>query len=139
MKLLTAKEILEQDDTLFEDVEVPEWKGTVRIRALTATERDEFEESITRVVVKGRGKHEQEKREIVVRGIRAKLVARAAIGETGDRLFSDAEAEKLGRKSAAAMDRLFAVAQRLAGMTDKDVEELAGKSETAPSDSSSSG
>jgi hypothetical protein len=35
---------------------------------------------------------------------------------TGNRLFEDAEITALGRKSALALDRVFAVAQRLNGI-----------------------
>jgi hypothetical protein len=35
---------------------------------------------------------------------------------TGNRLFEDAEITALGRKSARALDRVFAVAQRLNGI-----------------------
>lgn len=34
----------------------------------------------------------------------------------------------LGRKSAAALDRVFAAGQRLNGLTNQDVDELAGNS-----------
>ena len=44
--LLNKEQILNADDLTFEDVEVPEWGGTVRIRCLESTERDEFEQSL---------------------------------------------------------------------------------------------
>jgi hypothetical protein len=44
----------------------------------------------------------------------------------GQRLFSDAEAHALGKKSGAALERVSSVAMRLAGLTQDDVEELAG-------------
>src|SRR4029078_219786 len=44
--LLSADEILAVDDTRYERVPVPEWKGTVRIRSLSAEEVQEYVESI---------------------------------------------------------------------------------------------
>jgi hypothetical protein len=44
--------------------------------------------------------------------------------------------EALGKKSAAALNRVFEVAQRLSGITDDDVEELAKNSVGGPSDGS---
>ena len=44
----------------------------------------------------------------------------------GALLFSEDQVEQLSAKSAKPVDRLFAVAQRLNGMRDEDVEELAG-------------
>ena len=133
MKLLTAEEILEKDDSTFEDVDVPEWGGAVRIQALTADQRDVYEESI--IKVSGEGK--KRSRDVIMRGIRAKLVAASAVNERGERLFTVAMVDRLGKKSAAALDRLFAVAQRLSALDEEDVEKLAGKSEADPNSASS--
>ena len=46
MKELTAAEILGTEDIVEELVEVPEWKGTVRVRGLTGRERDAYEASL---------------------------------------------------------------------------------------------
>lgn len=135
MKLLNADEILDKDDSQYEDVPVPEWGGTVRVRSMTADERDAFDESITKISHNGKG----QTREIIMKGIRAKLVARSLIDDKGDRLFTDAQVETLGKKNATVLDRLFAIAQRLSGLSKDDVEKLAGKSAPAPSASSSTG
>jgi hypothetical protein len=135
VKLLNAAEILERDDSQFEDVSVPEWGGTVRVRSLTADERDAFDESITKISNNGRG----QTREIIMKGIRSKLVARSLIDDKGGRLFTDAQIETLGAKNANVLDRLFATAQRLSGLSKDDVEKMAGKSAPAPSSSSSTG
>lgn len=135
LKFLNAAEILAKDDAHFEDVEVPEWGGTVRIRSLTADERDAFDESITKLV--GSGKYQT--RELVMKGIRAKLVARSLINDKGERLFTDAQVEALGKKNATVLDRLFAVAQRVSALSKEEVDKMAGKSEPAPSSSSSTG
>ena len=121
MTLLSKSQILAAADLVTEDVAVPEWGGTVRVRAITAAERDAFE---TSVVGDGKGK-----RNLV--NLRARLVALAIVDEGGQRLFSDAEAEALGGKSGAAMDRVYAVAQRLSGLTEQDVKELEGNSAAA--------
>ena len=135
MKLLAAADILDKDDSHYEDVEVPEWGGTVRVRSLTADERDAFDESITKLV--GNGKYQT--REIVMKGIRAKLVARSLINDKGERLFTDAQVEALGRKNATVLDRLFSIAQRVSALSKEEVDKMAGKSEPAPSSSSSIG
>ena len=135
LKLLNADEILGKDDSQYEDVDVPEWGGTVRVRSLTADERDAFDESITKLSGNGKG----QTREIIMKGIRAKLVSRSLIDDKGDRLFTDAQVETLGKKNATVLDRLFAIAQRLSGLSKDDVEKLAGKSAPAPSASSSTG
>jgi hypothetical protein len=127
-KYLGREKILGADDLASEDVAVPEWGGVVRVRCMTGAERDRFEESI----VDQRGK----KTRVDMGNIRAKLVAATVVDEEGARIFSDRDVEALGKKSAAALNRVFEVAQRLSGITDDDVEELAKNSVGGPSDGS---
>lgn len=117
-KMLTREAILQAQDLPYEDVEVPEWRGIVRVRGLTGAERDAFEQSI----VEQRGKNTR----MNLRNIRAKLVALCCVDEQGNRIFTDDDVELLGKKSAAALNRIFEVAQRLSGLRPEDVEELAG-------------
>lgn len=110
-------------------VDVPEWGGSIYIRALTGVERDAYEAQFVRAGgAKGKGLH----------NARARLVALTAVDETGQRIFTDADVESLGRKSAMVLDRLFAVAGRLSGLTSQDVEELVGNSVSGPSAASTS-
>lgn len=117
-KLLGRDAILKAQDLPFEDVNCPEWGGVVRVRALTGAERDAFEQSI----VEQRGRDTR----MNLANLRAKLVALTVVDENGKRIFSDKDAEALGRKSAVALSRVFEVAQRLSGMRPEDVEELTG-------------
>lgn len=116
MKLLSRDMILGAVDLPSEDVDVREWGGIVRVRALTGAERDAFEASI----VEQKGK----KTTFNAANMRAKLVAMSVVDENGQRLFDDDDAQLLGKKSAAALNRVFEVAQRLSGLTQEDVEEL---------------
>ena len=56
----------------------------------------------------------------------------SAIGEDGERLFTRADAEALGKKSAAALNRCFEVSCSLSGITSDDVDELEKNSEGNP-------
>ena len=127
---LTKDAILAADDLITEDVDVPEWGGTVRVRSISGAERDAFEQAI----VTRRGKNVQTN----LSNIRAKMSALCLVDESGQRLFTDADVVALGQKSAAALDRVFGVAQRLSGLTDKDVDELAENLKTGQSDASTS-
>lgn len=126
MKLLTRDAILQAEDLPTEDIEVEEWGGAVRVRALTGAERDAFEQSI----VEQRGKSTR----VNMRNIRAKLVALTVVDGDGKRLFSDKDAELLGKKSAVALNRVFEIAQKLSGLSPEDMEELSGNSEEGQSD-----
>lgn len=125
--LLTREQIIGASDIEQEIVAVPEWGGSVIVRTLLGSERDQLEESI---VV-------DEKRRTFA-DIRAKYAALSIIDEKGNRLFSFEDVAALSKKSAKALDRVFAVCQRLSGITKKDVEELAGNSKGAQSGASTS-
>lgn len=109
--LLSAAAILSAEDLPHEDVAVPEWGGTVRIRTMMSKTRDEFESWL----LANRGRHEN---------VRGHLVALCAVDAEGQRLFTIEQAAALGEKSAKAMDRLFDVAQRLNGMGEADIKAL---------------
>lgn len=119
-----ADYILGIEDLPVEIIDVPEWKCRLRVRGMSGIERDAFEASCVTTV--GEGKKKKTKADTT--NIRAKVVARCAINAKGERLFSDAHVEALGKKSGAALNRVWEVAGRLSGMTDEDVEELAGNS-----------
>ena len=121
---LSKEAILGAQDIVTERVEVPEWSGYCLVRGMTGTERDSFEESIIEFEDHKKGKGTQRTAKTKFANIRAKLVARSVVDEDGKRVFTDAEAEKLGAKSGAVLDRLFDVARRLSGMSEQDVEEL---------------
>lgn len=116
-KFLSREAILAASDLTTIEVEVPEWNGIVLVRALTGRERDEFEASI----LERRGK----RMEPNVANIRAKLVVKCCVGEDGQRLFTDQDANALGEHSAAAVNRIYEAASKLSGLTDEDVEDLA--------------
>lgn len=117
-ELLTKEQILNADDLPKELVSVPEWGGDVYVRTLSGSERDAFEAGTIR-----QGKGSQT---VNLLNLRARLVSLSMCDEQGTRLFGDADMVALGTKSAAALDRVFAVAQRLSKLSDADVEELEG-------------
>lgn len=127
---LTRDEILSADVLASERVKVPEWGGEVMVRELTGAERDDWESSI--VSTDGRNV------KVNSANLRAKLVAMSVVDEDGKRMFSDKDASKLGRLSAAALDRVVDVAKRLSRIADGDVEELGNGSGTTRSGDSAS-
>ena len=125
MTLLSKTAILCANDLQTEDVDVPEWGGAVRVRSFTGRERDAFEASM----VRGEGKD----RNVYMWIISAGLVGLSLMVEGGQRLFTDDEVDLLGAKSGAALDRVFAIAQKLNGLSGADVEELTKNSSGVPS------
>lgn len=121
METLTAAgvaAVLGQVDLERETVDVPEWGVRVQVRGMTAAERDAFEQSTFEM----RGKNVK----LNLANARARLVAVCCVDDEGRRLFADGDVAALGQKSGKALDRLYAVAQRLSGLRKEDLEELAG-------------
>ena len=116
---LTKEQILEAQDIQREEVEVPEWGGTVYVKALTAAERDQYESTIIEFGMDGKP------RKMRLDKIRTLLAAMTICDEDGARIFKDSEIAAIGGKSAAALERVIEVAQRLSGISQNDVEELA--------------
>jgi hypothetical protein len=52
------------------------------------------------------------------------LLVRCLADENGNRIFSDEEFEALGSKSAKVIDKLFAIAQKVNGIGQEDVDDL---------------
>lgn len=115
MALLTKEAILAASDLRFETVAVPEWGGEVRIRAWNGTARDEYEQSLVL---------DRDEKSKNIRNVRARIVAFSVVGEDGELLFSAADIEALGKKSAKALDRVFEKVQKLNALSDQDVEAL---------------
>jgi hypothetical protein len=131
MALLGREGILNANDMKTEDVPVPEWGGEVRIRTLTGTERDEFEASMVEMKKDGSAKRN-------VENVRARLLILCIINERGEQMFNRADIKLLGRKSAAALDRVANACNKLNAFSEEDIEELAENFDSAPSEDSTS-
>lgn len=128
MSLLNREVILAIQDVADETITVPEWGGDVRVRAMTADARDAFEQDAYIAA--------REKKPLT--SLRARMVARCVIDEQGNLLFTDADVEALGKKSASALDRIYDVVLRMNAMRQSDIEDLEKNSAAAPGGASSS-
>lgn len=131
---LDRASILAANDLPTEVVEVPEWGGSVLVRGLTGVERDSYDAQSWRERELAQGDTGA-----ILSNFRARLVARAIVDASGNRLFSDNDAVALGRKSAAALERVHDVVQRLSGMDAEEVDKLAADLKAGPSAASGSG
>lgn len=91
----------------------------------TARERDAFEATL----VTGTGK----KAQLSTDNVRARMLVRWVSDADGTRLFGDNEADAMGELGAKTVDAIYRAIQRESGITDDDVEELAGNSGAARS------
>lgn len=116
---LTREDILQAQDLPVETVDVPEWGGTVRVRAMNAEEALQYSKLKVERDEKGVPTGANEKL------FMAALVALSVVDEIGNRLFTVGDAEALAEKNGAAVSRLFEAANRLskANPTPQDMEE----------------
>ncbi len=119
MAVLNRSQLIQKRDLARESVAVPELGGEVLVRELTAKERDEFDVSS----IKRNGK----KIEQNLANLRARLCVKAVIDEQGEPLLTEADAAALGDQPGSIIDRIYAVAARLSGITKDDEKELAEK------------
>lgn len=119
---LTAGEILALDDLTTEEVEVPEWGCTVRVRTMRAIERERFDMWLA-----------ENRIEATDRRAYPTLVALTAIDERGEPLFARESIEALAQKNGAAVQRVFAASMHLSGLSGEAQEDLEKNSEAEPS------
>jgi len=128
--MLTRDMILNIQDIETEEVEVPEWGGSVFVKGLSGKERDEYQVSI----MQKNGKNY----DVNFKNATVKLVVACVVDKEGKRLFETADIDILSSKSGKALNRLYEVATRVSGLSPDDVDELVKNSEAIPSDSSTS-
>lgn len=123
MVSLNKAAILSAGDYKLDKVHVPEWGGDVYIKTITGLERDHFED----------GYAEQK-----MKNFRSRFLVLTLCDEKGERLFTDAEVDEIGKKSSLVLNRLFDKAWSLNALTNEAVEDLGNDSTVDPSDGSTS-
>lgn len=127
---LSRDQILEVEDLDIEEVEVPEWGGSVLIKALSGTERDAYEASVS--VFRGNERLPD------VENARAKLVVRVVVDDEGNRIFQDEDIAVVGGKSSRALDRIFEAAAKQSGLSEEESAEAKGNSDAGEAGDSTS-
>ncbi len=132
-KFLTASEIQQVQELPYEDVEVPEWGGKVRIIGLDAKSAQEISSRLVTLDENGKIAN------VHINTIMTDLLVRTIAGQDGKPLFKLEDAAALGKKSAKVMRRLFEIAQRLSGITEPEQKAILKNSEGTSVDDSPSG
>lgn len=113
VNMKTREDILGMTQMPVREVDLPAWGDDVYVRMLPALERDAFELSC-------------QDDAMGFRNVRARLVVLAACDASGERIFQDADATALGLTPAIHLDVIFTEAQKLNGMREEDIADLAG-------------
>lgn len=123
---LSRDAILGAVDTEYQTVDVPEWGGQVRVRSISAAERERLMK--LSVVTEGRGAKQTQRFDMPT--FRVKLAALSMVDDDGRRLFTDDDMAALGRKSARALERVSDVALDLAGVQDDTKDDEGPKADS---------
>ena len=112
--MLSKDQILAADDLNCEDVHVPEWGGSVRVRTMTGKERQQFQKSA----------HEDGE---PAGDFMELLIVACTVDKDGNALFTSDDVSALSEKSAAALERVFKAAAKLNGLTQDELDEIKGE------------
>lgn len=105
-KAMTRDEILGVKDLDPTAIEVPEWKRTVLVRALTGAERDKIEQ----IALDSKNKAS------AMVNYRSRLVSMAVVNEAGESIFTEKDIGELSKKNAGALDRIAMEIHRISGI-----------------------
>lgn len=129
-KFLTRAEIDAVDDRPTGEVEVPQWGGWVRLRAMSAKQRS----MVTGTMIAVDGKDVSFKAD-EIGNVQLMTVASCLIDEHGASLYTAGELAAIGEKSAGAIEDIYSALQELSGLGEDAVEDAEGNSDATPSDS----
>jgi|GEM_PF-2138026 len=94
-----------------EDVDLPGDRGTIRVRMMTAGERDRLE-----VECQGKGKAD----------VRARMVVASAINESGKPLFTYDDVPRLSGMPAYFLEPIVNAVMRINAISESDIEAIEG-------------
>ena len=100
-KYLTAESILSADDFRYEDVDCPEWGGTVRVRSLSGGQRSVITQRV------------QDKE---LEDLEETLTVMGCVNEEGERIFTNKDIDKLKKKSNTPIARIAKKIMELSGI-----------------------
>ncbi|WP_432112870.1 hypothetical protein [Streptomyces sp. S1] len=127
---LSAGAILEQPTLVIEELVVPEWGGgKIRLKMLSAKERDDFESSMVKMGKNGRQQLNNE-------NFRARLVQLAAVDGEGKQLFTKHDIKTLGNLPAAGLQRVFNKINEMSAFSEDDLKDIAEDFDDDPTESS---
>lgn len=109
------------------EVPVPELGGSVFVKGMTAKDRSRFETQFQLSSGKSNTRRMKE--------IRERLVIACLCDEEGVLLLQDSDVDAVGSQPAAVIERIVEAAQKVCGMSNDDVEDLAKNSEETTADS----
>ena len=119
---LTAAAILQAEDFVYDDVECPEWGGTVRIRSLSGAQRV----TLRKAIDNGNDNVDE------------MLCVMAIVDDDGNRIFDQKQIAELSRKNTKAISRVAIRVLEISGMRNpeksvSDAEKNSGETQNGGS------
>ncbi len=111
MTTLSRDAILNINDTALVQVDVPEWGGAVYVRPMSGRDRDAYDLEM----VQAGGK---------IENMRARIAVRVVCDADGNLMFKPEDADALGKKSAKALDRIYAAMESTSKTTADGIAQL---------------
>lgn len=137
--MLTRDAIAAARDFTVEQVEVPEWGGTLYLRSITVGALDEIQIRYLQLAggavepSNGASPRLLEQRPELLRDMKPRLLSYSLCDEHGTLLFDDpAGLAILRSKAPQVIDRLYTIAERLSGLTASTLEEEKKPSDAMP-------
>ncbi len=127
---LSRSDILEAEDLQIKEIEIPEWGGTIRVRGLTGTQRDEYLSSL--LVNPGVSA------DLKLANATAKLVYQCVVDKEGKPAFREGDILLLGKKNGHALNQVYELASELSGLETKDIEKITQSLESGQNGDSTS-
>ena len=136
MKLLGRTELLQKENMEIVPVELGNGEG-VYVRQMTGGERDKFEQTLRKTVKDSKGVTNFE---LAIDNFRSKLAVCCVCDEQGNLLFRPEDYTVLAQNiSAARLEKIVNVAQKLNAISEEDKEELVKNSVAGETGNSTSG
>ena len=113
MKFLSRDEIFKADDLPYKDVDVHEWGGKVRIRSLRGVDRSKL--------------IEMSSKELDASDWIERMIIACTCDESGEPLFDIKDLDRLKKKNAKVLNRLFQIADDLNLISERSRDNLKGE------------
>jgi hypothetical protein len=124
---LSADDILKRDSFKYDELDVPEWGGTLRFRTISGADRDRW------AAAYAKAQASDDLTAIV--GAQARLISLSSCDAEGKRIFSDEQVSALNEgQSGAVLQRVFTAISAL-NKIDTGALETEGKDSPAPESS----
>ena len=126
--------ILQVEDRTIEELFIPEWDFSVRIRTLSADEKD----TVEKIIIPDKDGNLQYTDRADT--LRARIAQFVLVNEDGSQVFDDSEEslKLLGQKSGLALGRIMSHVLEKNDFDDEKIKELAGNSSSGQLENSPS-